>query len=192
MAGEVRGLRGEIHVVSETDVLACLPIVRKIAHQICRLKGLPFSAHEDLVQEGMLGVQRATVTFDAERAGFKTYALARAHGYMLHHVRDYHHRGARSEKHMADRPAPASLENLVDAVDSDDRDLTFATVTSYIEPGYDAVEWDCVLLTYPLLVTVIARAILAGDSHQEIRARTGLTRRQTLPKMLAALGEAVR
>ena len=103
-------------MVRELD--AYLPLVQSTAWRLKRLHGLPRQIHEDLVQEGFIGLLDAHTRYDPGREfTFGTYARPRIEGAML----DYLHRESRvvywpldDEHHHAQHP----VENAVAARES--------------------------------------------------------------------------
>ena len=79
-------------MVRELD--AYLPLIQSTAWRLKRLHGLPRHIHEDLVQEGFIGLLDAHTRYDSGRAiPFGTFARPRVEGAML----DYLHRESRVE-----------------------------------------------------------------------------------------------
>jgi RNA polymerase sigma factor (sigma-70 family) len=71
-----------------------LPLVLSTAWRLHRLHNLPQHIHEDLVQEGFIGLLDAHTRYDADRLiSFGTFALPRVRGAML----DYLHREGRGD-----------------------------------------------------------------------------------------------
>jgi RNA polymerase sigma factor (sigma-70 family) len=71
-----------------------LPLIQSTAWQLHRLHNLPQHIHEDLVQEGFLGLLDAHTRYDSARqVSFGTFARPRVVGAML----DYLHRESRGD-----------------------------------------------------------------------------------------------
>lgn len=73
----------------ESLVLAHMPLVRVLALQMCR-RVPPQTGHEDLMQQGMLGLVTAAIQYNPERnVEFGAFARIRIKGAMVDYLRDY-------------------------------------------------------------------------------------------------------
>jgi RNA polymerase sigma factor (sigma-70 family) len=70
-----------------------LPLIQSTAWRLHRLHNLPQHIHEDLIQEGFIGLLDAHTRYDSTRGSFGTFARPRVLGAML----DYLHRESRGD-----------------------------------------------------------------------------------------------
>ena len=98
-------------MVRELD--AYLPLVQSTAWRLKRLHGLPRHIHDDLVQEGFVGLLDAHTRYDSGREiSFGTFARPRVEGAML----DYIHRENRGDCHNHDFDHRHSMQPVEEAV----------------------------------------------------------------------------
>ena len=98
-------------MVRELD--AYLPLIQSTAWRLKRLHGLPCHIHEDLVQEGFIGLLDAHTRYDSGREiSFGTFARPRVKGAML----DYLHREGRGDCQNHDFDHHHTLHPVEEAV----------------------------------------------------------------------------
>ena len=135
-------------MVRELD--AYLPLVQSTAWRLNRLHNLPRHLHEDLVQEGFIGLLDAHTRYNSTRGSFGTFARPRVEGAMLdylhregrgdcqNHDFDHHHAQHPVEEAVAARESLSLISSAVEALSYRRRKIMEAVVN--FESLEDAAE----------------------------------------------------
>lgn len=89
-----------------------LPLIHSTAWRLHRLHNLPQHIHEDLIQEGFIGLLDAHTRYDSTRGSFGTFARPRVLGAML----DYLHRETRGDCYHQGFPHDHAMQPVEEAV----------------------------------------------------------------------------